>query len=148
MLYCVFLFFYFNFFFFLISLLSCLRKYSFHSPKELWSLKDIPDLMNDLAFLIHMLDQYDPLLVQRLSVFLSPVSKSRLLDQSLERYWGEEKLHAMTSMDADGCTTLQLVALPRLPPALFTLNQLQMLKLELITDARFTAQVANMTSLR
>lgn len=95
-----------------------------------------------------MLDQYDPLLAQRLSVFLSPVSESRLLEESLERRWGEEKLRAMTSVDADGCSRLQLVALPRLPPALFTLGQLQVLKLELITDARFTAQVANMTSLR
>ncbi|XP_014864094.1 PREDICTED: volume-regulated anion channel subunit LRRC8D-like [Poecilia mexicana] len=121
---------------------SCLRKYSFHSPK------DIPDLMNDLAFLIHMLEQYDPLLVQRLSVFLSPVSESRLLEQSLERHWGEEKLQALTSVDAEGCSSLQLVALPRLPPALFTLSQLHALKLELIADARFTSQVANMTSLR
>ncbi|XP_043956388.1 volume-regulated anion channel subunit LRRC8D isoform X1 [Gambusia affinis] len=124
------------------SFRSCLRKYSFRS------LKDIPDLMNDLAFLIHMLEQYDPLLVQRLSVFLSPVSESRLLEQSLERHWGEEKLQAVTSVDTDGCSSLQLVALPRLPPALFTLNQLQALKLELIADARFTSQVANMTSLR
>ncbi|XP_041832780.1 volume-regulated anion channel subunit LRRC8A isoform X2 [Melanotaenia boesemani] len=115
---------------------------------EMWSLRDVPDLTNDLAFLIHMLDQYDPLLVQRLSVFLSPVSESRLLEESLERRWGEEKLQAMTSVDADGCTRLQLVALPRLPPALFTLSQLQVLKLELITDARFTSHVANMTSLR
>ncbi|XP_015234845.1 PREDICTED: volume-regulated anion channel subunit LRRC8E [Cyprinodon variegatus] len=127
---------------------SCLRKYSFQSSKELFSLNDIPDVMNDLAFLMHMVDQYDPLLVQRLSVFLSPVSESRLLEQSLERQWGEERLHAMTSTDADGCTSLQLVALPRLPPALFTLSQLQALKLELITDARFTSQLANMTSLR
>uniref|UniRef100_A0A3B4ZT28 Leucine-rich repeat-containing protein 8D-like n=1 Tax=Stegastes partitus TaxID=144197 RepID=A0A3B4ZT28_9TELE len=122
--------------------------YSFHSLKDLCSLRDVPDLRNDLAFLIHMLDQYDPLLAQRLSVFLSPVSESRLLEESLERRWGEEKLHAMTAVDADGCSRLQLVALPRLPPALFTLSQLQVLKLELITDARFTAQVANMTSLR
>uniref|UniRef100_A0A3B5AF52 Leucine-rich repeat-containing protein 8D-like n=1 Tax=Stegastes partitus TaxID=144197 RepID=A0A3B5AF52_9TELE len=127
---------------------SSLRQYSFHSLKDLCSLRDVPDLRNDLAFLIHMLDQYDPLLAQRLSVFLSPVSESRLLEESLERRWGEEKLHAMTAVDADGCSRLQLVALPRLPPALFTLSQLQVLKLELITDARFTAQVANMTSLR
>ncbi|KAM9392153.1 volume-regulated anion channel subunit LRRC8D [Pholidichthys leucotaenia] len=129
-------------------LLSSLQQYSFHSLKELSSLRDVPDLRNDLAFLIHMLDQYDPLLVQRLSVFLSPVSESKLLEESLERHWGEENLHAMTTVDVDGCSTLQLVALPRLPPALFTLNQLQVLKLELITNARFTAQVANMTSLR
>ncbi|TDH02532.1 hypothetical protein EPR50_G00153600 [Perca flavescens] len=127
---------------------SSLRQYSFHSLKELCSLRDVPDLRNDLAFLLHMLDQYDPLLAQRLSVFLSPVSESRLLEESLERRWGEEKLRAMTSVDAEGCCRLQLVALPRLPPALFTLSQLQVLKLELITDARFTAQVANMTSLR
>ncbi|KAK9535644.1 hypothetical protein VZT92_008014 [Zoarces viviparus] len=127
---------------------SPLRQYSFHSLKELCSLRDVPDLRNDLAFLLHMLDQYDPLLAQRLSVFLSPVSESRLLGESLERRWGEEKLRAMTSVDAEGFSRLQLVALPRLPPALFTLSQLQVLQLELITDARFTAQVANMTSLR
>ncbi|XP_070836239.1 volume-regulated anion channel subunit LRRC8D [Chaetodon trifascialis] len=127
---------------------SSLRQYSFHSLKELGSLRDVPDLRNDLAFLLHMLDQYDPLLAQRLSVFLSPVSESRLLEENLERHWGEEKLRAITSVDAEGCSKLQLVALPRLPPALFTLSHLQVLKLELITDARFTAQVANMTSLR
>uniref|UniRef100_A0A665WL05 Uncharacterized protein n=1 Tax=Echeneis naucrates TaxID=173247 RepID=A0A665WL05_ECHNA len=41
----------------------------------------------------------------------------------------------MTTVDADGCSRLQLVALPHLPPALFTLSHLQILKLELITDA-------------
>lgn len=134
--------------FLVCALLSSLRQYSFHSLKELCSLRDVPDLRNDLAFLLHMLDQYDPLLAQRLSVFLSPVSESRLLEENLERRWGEEKLRAITSVDAEGCSKLQLVALPRLPPALFTLSQLQVLKLELIADARFTAQVANMTSLR
>uniref|UniRef100_UPI0037E73907 volume-regulated anion channel subunit LRRC8D n=1 Tax=Semicossyphus pulcher TaxID=241346 RepID=UPI0037E73907 len=127
---------------------SSLRQYSFHLLKDLCSLRDVPDLRNDLAFLLHMLDQYDPLLAQRLSVFLSPVSESRLLEESLERRWGEEKLRAMISVDADGCSRLQLVALPRLPPALFTLSHLQVLKLELITDGRFTAHVANMAALR
>ncbi|XP_054464277.1 volume-regulated anion channel subunit LRRC8D [Anoplopoma fimbria] len=137
-----------NFYTFGWILHSSLRQYSFHSLKEFCPLRDVPDLRNDLAFLLHMLDQYDPLLAQRLSVFLSPVSESRLLEESLERRWGEAKLRAMTSVDAEGCTTLQLVALPRLPPALYTLSQLQVLKLELIAEARFTAQVANMTSLR
>lgn len=109
---------------------------------------DVPDLRNDLAFLLHMLDQYDPLLAQRLSVFLSPVSESRLMEESFERRWGEEKLRSMISVDADGCSRLQLVALPRLPPGLFTLSQLQVLKLELMTDARFSVQVAHMAALR
>lgn len=136
---------YFSFCSLVCACLSSLRQYSF---QELCSLRDVPDLRNDLAFLLHMLDQYDPLLAQRLSVFLSPVSENKLLEENLERCWGEEKLRAMTSVDEEGCSKLQLVALLRLPPALFTLNQLQVLKLELITDARFTAQVTNMTSLR
>ncbi|XP_024861779.1 volume-regulated anion channel subunit LRRC8D [Kryptolebias marmoratus] len=128
---------------------SCLRHYSSHSLKKSGSLRDdVPDLTNDLAFLVHLLDQYDPLLAQPLFVFLSPVSETRLLEESLERRWGEEQLHAMTNVDADGCSRLQLAGLPRLPPAVFALSQLQVLKLELVADARFTARMYNMTSLR
>ncbi|XP_010899337.2 volume-regulated anion channel subunit LRRC8D [Esox lucius] len=127
---------------------SCLRQYSFNKLRELGSMRDVPDLCNDLAFLLHMADQYDPLLAQRLSVFLSPVSETCLLEESLERRWGAERLHSMTTVDPEGRPLLQLVALPRLPPALFTLSQLVVLKLELITDAKLPAQVANMTSLR
>ena len=127
---------------------SSLRQYSFSALKEPCSLGDVPDLCNDLAFLSHMADQYDPLLAQRLSVFLSPVSETRLLEENLERRFGVERLRSMTSVDAEGLCRLQLVALPRLPPALFTLAQLHVLKLELIADAKLTAQVANMTSLR
>lgn len=92
-----------------------------------------------------MLDQHDPLLAQHLSVFLSPVSENRLLEENLDRCWGGD---AVISVDAEGYSKLQLVALLHLPPALFTLSQLHILKLELIADARFTAQLANMTSLR
>ncbi|KAJ7992715.1 hypothetical protein DPEC_G00281550 [Dallia pectoralis] len=127
---------------------SCLCQYSFNKLRELGSMRDVPDLCNDLAFLLHMADQYDPLLAQRLSVFLSPVSETCLLEESLERRWGAERLHSMTTVDPEGRPLLQLVALPRLPPALFTLSQLVVLKLELITAAKFPAQVANMTSLR
>ncbi|XP_038844556.1 volume-regulated anion channel subunit LRRC8D-like [Salvelinus namaycush] len=127
---------------------SSLRQYSFNKLRELGSMRDVPDLCNDLAFLLHMADQYDPLLAQRLSVFLSPVSETRLLEESLERRWGADRLRSMTTVDPEGRPLLQLVALPRLPPALFTLSQLVVLKLELITDAKLPAQVANMTSLR
>ncbi|KAM6957539.1 volume-regulated anion channel subunit LRRC8D [Aplochiton taeniatus] len=128
---------------------SSLRQYSFSKLKELCgSLRDVPDLSNDLAFLLHMADQYDPLLAQRLSVFLSHVSETRLLEESLERRWGAERLRSMTTVDPEGQSRLQLVALPRLPPALFTLSHLQVLKLELIPNAKLTAQLANMTALR
>uniref|UniRef100_A0A673NJ10 Volume-regulated anion channel subunit LRRC8D-like n=1 Tax=Sinocyclocheilus rhinocerous TaxID=307959 RepID=A0A673NJ10_9TELE len=125
-----------------------LRQYSFQSLREKGSMLDVPDLHNDLAFLLHMADQYDPLLAQRLSVFLSPVSETRLLEESLERRWGADRLRSMITSDQQGRSLLQLVALPRLPAALFTFSQLEVLKLELIGDAKLTAQISNMTTLR
>nr|XP_021328302.1 volume-regulated anion channel subunit LRRC8D isoform X1 [Danio rerio]XP_021328304.1 volume-regulated anion channel subunit LRRC8D isoform X1 [Danio rerio] len=125
-----------------------LRQYSFQTLREKGSMLDAPDLHNDLAFLLHMADQYDPLLAQRLSVFLSPVSETRLLQESVERCWGAERLRAITSSDQQGRSVLQLVALPHLPPALFSFSTLQVLKLELIADAKLTAQITNMSALR
>lgn len=95
-----------------------------------------------------MLDQYDPLLALRLAIFLCPVGENRLLEEDLERCWGEERLRAMTSMDVEGYSNLQLVALHRLPPAVFALNRLHILKLQNIEEAKFTANVVNMTFLR
>lgn len=95
-----------------------------------------------------MLDQYDPLLALRLAIFLCPIGENRLLGEDLERCWGEERLRAMTSVDVGGYSTLQLVALLRLPPALFALNRLHILQLKHIKEAKFTAQVVNMTFLR
>uniref|UniRef100_A0A3P8W9G1 Si:ch211-106h11.1 n=1 Tax=Cynoglossus semilaevis TaxID=244447 RepID=A0A3P8W9G1_CYNSE len=109
---------------------SSLQQYS------LRSLRDVPDLRNDLAFLCHMLDHYSPLLLQRLSVFLSPLSESGLPEETFEQRWSQERLRAMSRVDAGGCSRLQLVGLPHLPPALFTLNQLQVLELELMKQAR------------
>ncbi|KAK1785626.1 hypothetical protein P4O66_018987 [Electrophorus voltai] len=125
-----------------------LRQYSFRRLRDAGSMLDAPDLCNDLAFLLHMTDQYDPLLAQRLSVFLSPVSETRLMEENLERRWNASRLRAMITSDHQGRSLLQLVAVPRLPPALFTLSQLEVLKLELIGEAKLTAQISNMTALR
>ncbi|XP_064172377.1 volume-regulated anion channel subunit LRRC8D [Anguilla rostrata] len=125
-----------------------LRQYSFQRVRDLGSLQDVPDLCNDLAFLLHMADQYDPLLSRRLSVFLSPVSETQLLEESLERRWDAARLRAAVTSDPHGHAQLQLVALPRLPHALFSLSHLEVLKLELIANAKLPAQVSHMTSLR
>ncbi|XP_066531203.1 volume-regulated anion channel subunit LRRC8D [Hoplias malabaricus] len=125
-----------------------LRQYSFRNLQDVGFMLDAPDLSNDLAFLLHMTDQYDPLLAQRLSVFLSPVSETRLMEESIDRRWSATRLRSMITSDHQGRSMLQLVAVPRLPPALFTISQLEVLKLELIGDAKLTAQISNMTSLR
>lgn len=95
-----------------------------------------------------MLDEYDPLLALRLAIFLCPVGENRLLGEDLDRCWGEERLRAITSKDVEGYSKLQLVALHRLPPAVFTLNRLHILQLKHIKEAKFTAHVVNMTFLR
>lgn len=127
------------------SQLSPLRQYAFLGTCPP---RNVPDLTNDLAFLLHMLDQYDPLLALRLAIFLCPAGESRLLGEDAERCWSEERLRAMTSVDVEGYSKLQLVALRHLPPALFALDRLHILQLKHIDQARFTAQVVNMTFLR
>ncbi|KAG7279704.1 hypothetical protein CRUP_011636 [Coryphaenoides rupestris] len=134
---------------------SPLRRYSFSKPWDPSSplrdpspLRDVPDLTNDLAFLLHMADQYDPLLAQRLSAFLSPVSETRLLEENLEQRWGPEELRSLVVADPEGGPRLSLVALPRLPPALYTLGHLRVLRLQLLASARLSGQVAAMASLR
>ncbi|XP_061701175.1 volume-regulated anion channel subunit LRRC8D isoform X2 [Syngnathoides biaculeatus] len=129
-------------------LYNSLREYPFNLLNETRSQRDVPELRNDLAFLLHMLEQYDPLLVQHLFVFLCPERESHFLDTHLEGHWGKDKLRDLTTSDQHGRPCLHLVAIPQLPPALFSLSHLQVLKLERITDARFTVQVSNMTSLR
>lgn len=94
-----------------------------------------------------MLDHYDPLPALRLTIFLCPASENRLLGEDVERCWGKERLRAMTSVDVEGYSKLQLVALLRLPPALFALNRLHILQLKHIKEAKFTTQVVNLTFL-
>lgn len=43
--------------------------------------------------------------------FCPPVNENRLLVENLERWWAEEKLHALIGVDAEGYSKLQLVAL-------------------------------------
>ncbi|XP_046699623.1 volume-regulated anion channel subunit LRRC8D isoform X2 [Silurus meridionalis] len=75
-------------------------------------------------------------------------NETRLMEENLERRWNAARLRSMITYDHKGCCLLQLVAVPYLPPALFTLSQLEVLKLELIRDAKLTAQISKMTALR
>lgn len=125
-----------------------LKEYSFEKVREESSFSDIPDVKNDFAFLLHMIDQYDQLYSKRFGVFLSEVSENKLREISLNHEWTFEKLKQLVTRNAQDKQELHLFMLSGLPNAVFDLTDLEVLKLELIPDVRFTAKVSQMTSLQ
>ncbi|XP_028988006.1 volume-regulated anion channel subunit LRRC8D [Betta splendens] len=125
-----------------------LKEYSFEKVREESSFSDIPDVKNDFAFLLHMVDQYDQLYSKRFGVFLSEVSENKLREISLNHEWTFEKLRQLVSRNAQDQQELHLFMLSGLPNAVFDLMDLEVLKLELIPEVRFSAKVSQMTSLQ
>lgn len=125
-----------------------LKEYSFEKVREESSFSDIPDVKNDFAFLLHMVDQYDQLYSKRFGVFLSEVSENKLREISLNHEWTFEKLRQHVTRNAQDQQELHLFMISGLPNAVFDLTDLEVLKLELIPEVRFSAKVSQMTSLR
>ncbi|XP_053293366.1 volume-regulated anion channel subunit LRRC8D isoform X1 [Pleuronectes platessa] len=125
-----------------------LKEYSFEKVREESSFSDIPDVKNDFAFLLHMVDQYDQLYSKRFGVFLSEVSENKLREISLNHEWTFEKLRQLVSRNTQDQQELHLFMISGLPNAVFDLTDLEVLKLELIPEVRFTAKVSQMTSLQ
>lgn len=125
-----------------------LKEYSFEKVREESSFSDIPDVKNDFAFLLHMVDQYDQLYSKRFGVFLSEVSENKLREISLNHEWTFEKLRQLVTRNAQDQQELHLFMLSGLPNAVFDLTDLEVLKLELIPEVKFSAKVSQMTSLQ
>ncbi|KAJ8274240.1 hypothetical protein COCON_G00088650 [Conger conger] len=125
-----------------------LKEYSFEKVREESSFSDIPDVKNDFAFLLHMVDQYDQLYSKRFGVFLSEVSENKLREISLNHEWTFEKLRQHVGRNAQDKLELHLFMLSGLPSAVFDLTDLEVLKLELIPEVRITAKISQMTSLQ
>lgn len=125
-----------------------LKEYSFEKVREESNFSDIPDVKNDFAFLLHMVDQYDELYSKRFGVFLSEVSENRLREISLNHEWTYEKLRQHVTCNAQDKPELHLFMLSGIPNAVFDLADLEVLKLELIPDVRITAKVSQMTNLQ
>ncbi|KAG1969429.1 volume-regulated anion channel subunit LRRC8D [Pimephales promelas] len=125
-----------------------LKEYSFEKVREESSFSDIPDVKNDFAFLLHMVDQYDQLYSKRFGVFLSEVSENKLREISLNHEWTFEKLRQHVTSNAQDEQELHLFMLSGLPNAVFDLTDLEILKLELIPEVRISAKVSQMTNLR
>ncbi|XP_051569116.1 volume-regulated anion channel subunit LRRC8D-like isoform X1 [Myxocyprinus asiaticus] len=124
-----------------------LKEYSFEKVREESSFSDIPDVKNDFAFLLHMVDQYDQLYSKRFGVFLSEVSENKLREISLNHEWTFEKLRQHVTCNAQEKLELHLFMLSGVPDAVFDLTDLEVLKLELIPEARITAKISQMINL-
>ncbi|GCB83080.1 hypothetical protein scyTo_0024041 [Scyliorhinus torazame] len=125
-----------------------LKEYSFEKVREESNFSDIPDVKNDFAFLLHMVDQYDQLYSKRFAIFLSEGCESKLLQMNLNHEWTYEKLRQHVSKNMQGKLELQLFMLSGIPKAVFDMSDLEVLKLELIPDVRLPAKISQMLALR
>ncbi|KAJ8260509.1 hypothetical protein COCON_G00162320 [Conger conger] len=125
-----------------------LKKYSFESIREESSYSDIPDVKNDFAFMLHMIDQYDPLYSKRFAVFLSEVSENKLRQLNLNNEWTLEKLRQRITKNSQEKLELHLFMLSGIPDTVFDLLELEVLKLELIPDVTIPPIIAQLASLK
>ncbi|XP_061593520.1 volume-regulated anion channel subunit LRRC8C [Cololabis saira] len=125
-----------------------LKEYSFEYVRQETGINDIPDVKNDFAFMLHMIDQYDPLYSKRFAVFLSEVSENKLKQLNLNHEWTVEKLRQRLQTNTNNRLELQLFMLPGLPDTVFELAELQSLKLEIINNVTISASICQLEHLR
>ncbi|KAF3691301.1 Volume-regulated anion channel subunit LRRC8C Leucine-rich repeat-containing protein 8C [Channa argus] len=125
-----------------------LKEYSFEYVRQETGISDIPDVKNDFAFMLHMIDQYDPLYSKRFAVFLSEVSENKLKQLNLNHEWTAEKLRQRIQTNVNNRLELQLFMLPGLPDTVFELIELQSLKLEIINNVTIPASVSQLEDLQ
>ncbi|RXN10091.1 volume-regulated anion channel subunit LRRC8C-like protein [Labeo rohita] len=109
---------------------------------------DIPDVKNDFAFMLHMIDQYDPLYSKRFAVFLSEVSENKLKQLNLNHEWTADKLRQKLQTNSNNRLELQLFMLSGLPDTIFEVTELQSLKLEIINNVTIPAAIAQLEDLQ
>ncbi|XP_072294815.1 volume-regulated anion channel subunit LRRC8C [Eucyclogobius newberryi] len=125
-----------------------LKEYSFEYVRQETGINDIPDVKNDFAFMLHMIDQYDPLYSKRFAVFLSEVSENKLKQLNLNHDWTAEKLRQRLQTNPNNRLELQLFMLPGLPDTVFELTELQSLKLEIINNVMVSASISQLEDLQ
>ncbi|KAM8889995.1 volume-regulated anion channel subunit LRRC8D-like [Synchiropus picturatus] len=125
-----------------------LKEYSFEKFREESRFSDIPDVKNDFAFLLHMVDQYDQLYSKRFAVFLSELSENKLRLIGLNHEWTVEKLRNHMNRNSQDKLELILYKLSGVPDSVFNLTDLEVLKLDSIPEAQLTAKISQMTNLK
>ncbi|OCT84821.1 hypothetical protein XELAEV_18022978mg [Xenopus laevis] len=125
-----------------------LKEYSFEHVRQETGINDIPDVRNDLAFMFHIVDRYDPLFSKRVAIFLSETSENKLKQLNLNKEWNAEKLRQRLQTNACNLLELKLCKIPGLPDAIFEITELQSLRLENINNVMIPATVAQLNNLQ
>ncbi|XP_069024400.1 volume-regulated anion channel subunit LRRC8E [Embiotoca jacksoni] len=125
-----------------------LKEYSFEQVRLETGINDIPDMKNDFAFLLHLVDQYDALYSKRFAVFLSEVSESRLHQVNLNYEWTDKKLRTRLAKNSSNRLELHLLMLPGLPDTVFDIPEVESLKLEQVNNVTIPPSVAKLASLQ
>ncbi|XP_016325245.1 volume-regulated anion channel subunit LRRC8C-like [Sinocyclocheilus anshuiensis] len=125
-----------------------LKEYSFEYVRQETGIDDIPDVKNDFAFMLHMIDQYDPLYSKRFAVFLSEVSENKLKQLNLNHEWTADKLRQKLQTNSNNRLELQLFMLSGLPDTIFEVTELQSLKLEIINNVTIPAAIVQLEDLQ
>lgn len=123
-----------------------LKQYSFEKRAE-DQFSDIPDVTNDFAFLLHLLDQYDTLFCKRLTVFLSEVSEEKLKLLSLNNDWTVEKVKKHLTKTKKDQYELYLFMLSGIPDAVYDVSDIQILKLELCSNVKISNKITQLSQL-
>ncbi|XP_038637727.1 volume-regulated anion channel subunit LRRC8D-like [Scyliorhinus canicula] len=123
-----------------------LKIYSFEKRGES-QFTDIPDVTNDFAFLLHLIDQYDTLYCKRLTVFLSEVSEQKLKLLSLNNDWTVDKVKKHVKRNKKDQYELYLFMLSGIPESVYEVTDLQVLRLELCSNVKISNNITQLEHL-
>ncbi|XP_078083680.1 volume-regulated anion channel subunit LRRC8D-like [Mustelus asterias] len=122
-----------------------LKQYSFEKREN--QLSDIPNVKNDFAFLLHLIDQYDPLYCKHFSTFLSETSERKLKLLSLNSDWTPEKVRQQLIRGTKDQLELHLFMLTGIPEAVYDVTEIQSVKMELCRGINISTKVTQLVHL-
>ncbi|XP_067828947.1 volume-regulated anion channel subunit LRRC8C-like isoform X2 [Heptranchias perlo] len=125
-----------------------LKEYSFENVRVETGMDDIPDVRNDFAFLLHLIDQYDKLYARKFAVFLSDVSENKLLQLNLNHEWTQERLKQRLITNIENKVEMHLFMMPGIPIQVYDLTEIEVLKLELIKGVAISAAISNLKMMK
>lgn len=104
-------------------------------------------MKNDFAFMLHLIDQYDPALLQALRRLPVRGEQEQAMAAEPQQRVDSGKLWQQLTKNTEDKLELHLFMLSIIPNMAFDLGKLEVLKLELIPDVTIPPSIAQLTGL-